>query len=290
MMAVKQIALGGRSIAIEGDEGDYYFRALENFAPQCVKIGEMAAAEAGAGELVLDVGANIGLTTVALALAAPRARVVAFEPSPVNLAFLRRNLAANGLERVEVVGAALSDRPGKLRFHEAKGFGAGSHVVGADHLDTKAATVEVRAVTLDRHFRDDPATIRFIKLDCEGHEPEVIFGARRRLGRDQPVIAMEFNSWTLNGCAGHSPAAFAAALWQHFEIRGMLANDALVPSPGSPYAFLHTNLTQHGCVSDLVLKPKRGMRYRALTDLTLPPSLRALLKDPPEAAPAAAPP
>ena len=55
------------------------------------------------GSTVIDVGANIGYNTIRAARrAGPRGRVVAFEPTPDNLAVLRHNIAASGLTNVVV--------------------------------------------------------------------------------------------------------------------------------------------------------------------------------------------
>src|SRR5947207_4362897 len=62
------------------------------------------------GEVALDIGANIGATSLVLARAVgPRGRVVAFEPHPANVVLLRANLSANTLSMVDVHELALSD-------------------------------------------------------------------------------------------------------------------------------------------------------------------------------------
>ena len=67
---------------------------------------------------VLDLGANIGLFTLAaIARYGQRVRVVAVEPDPDNLVILRQNIAANGYEgQVEVVPAAAGPATGRVRF------------------------------------------------------------------------------------------------------------------------------------------------------------------------------
>lgn len=121
--------------------------------------------------LVIDIGANIGVTTK---LFADRARQVhAFEPSPRAFPMLRANSPAN----VEVHAVALSDRAGTIHFkEEAK-------------LDLSAVSdtgVEVPVRILDSYnLKPD-----VIKIDVEGHEPQALRGARETLGH-RPVILFE---------------------------------------------------------------------------------------------------
>ena len=71
------------------------------------------------GDCVLDVGANIGLYSLALSRAVgPSGRVIAVEPDPDNLALLRRNLQANGCTNVTVVEEALGDEAKEVLLFE----------------------------------------------------------------------------------------------------------------------------------------------------------------------------
>src|ERR1035437_3567146 len=63
------------------------------------------------GDTVIDVGANVGALTVAMAkLVGPNGRVIAFEPQPETAALLERNAAQNGLDNVEIHRCATGDK------------------------------------------------------------------------------------------------------------------------------------------------------------------------------------
>jgi FkbM family methyltransferase len=167
---------------------------------------------------VLDIGANIGLSAITLARLAKK--VIAFEPSPPNAMFLRKNLNHNGISNVELVDAAASNQADILQFHVAQ-FGAGSHVVSGGDLSRGAPTINVPAKCLDEI---ELPPISFIKIDVEGHEPEVFAGARRLLARDRPLIFMEINIWCLTAYADHNlgdPPRF----W-HLKLPDFCANQA----------------------------------------------------------------
>ena len=69
------------------------------------------------GMRALDIGANYGLYTLALARAVgPTGRVWAVEPASTTAAFLSESVTLNGLQQVTVLQLALSDRDGLARL------------------------------------------------------------------------------------------------------------------------------------------------------------------------------
>ncbi|MGW7047807.1 FkbM family methyltransferase [Streptomyces avermitilis] len=75
-----------------------------------------AAGRLRSGDTLLDIGANVGLMSVHCARTCPGIRVVAAEPAPDLHACLRRNLADHAAPGWQAECAAVSDRPGLLRF------------------------------------------------------------------------------------------------------------------------------------------------------------------------------
>lgn len=269
--SAKSVMLGGVSTVLEGAEDDPYFQAIEGQAAALAGLAALIARQVPRNSTVIDVGANIGLSTILLARMTER--VIAFEPSPPNVAFLRRNLERNGITNVEIHAAAVSSEPGTLRFHVAQ-FGAGSHVVAAGHVSgSTIPTVDVPAVTLDG---SNLPPVTFIKIDAEGHEPDVLAGARRLLARDRPLIYTEVNIWCLSAFAGHSPGALVRKLWEAFEV-GKPETDGTISSLPDAYGFLHDTLVHARGIADIVLRPKEGASMPTLPELTWPePALAAL--------------
>src|SRR5438270_6894923 len=80
-----------------------------------IQAVERLSGRAVAGRTVIEVGANIGTTTLLLLRRYGAARVVAFEPAPMTAALLRANVVLNDLDdRVDFHAIALSDSPGDL--------------------------------------------------------------------------------------------------------------------------------------------------------------------------------
>lgn len=138
----------------------------------------------------LDVGANIGVYTVALADAF--ARVLAFEPHPVVNRVLGLNIAINNLDNAVSLDYGLSDVDANAELWEGVAENLGTSSVergigiGASH------TVKLRhAATAVREAADHP--VAFVKMDVEGHEPHVVAGLRSVLAEQHPVVAFEAN-------------------------------------------------------------------------------------------------
>ena len=71
------------------------------------------------GDPVYDIGAHVGFyTLLASVLVGPTGRVVAFEPFPRNLAYLRKHLALNHVRNAVVIEGAVYDHEGEVRITE----------------------------------------------------------------------------------------------------------------------------------------------------------------------------
>ena len=159
-----------------------------------------------AGDVALDLGANVGLLTVTMAAAVGGSgHVVAFEPMPAAAEMLQISVRENGFEdRVRIEPAAVGDHGGSVHLVDApNGNLSASHLAG--EADTRP-TVEAPMVTLDG--QDLPRPVRLIKADIEGAEPLAFAGAERMLREDRPLILCEVNPVRLPEVAGISAREF----------------------------------------------------------------------------------
>jgi FkbM family methyltransferase len=254
------IEIGGRAYAFTGEAGDFYADNLPAFAQGRgeQELLRFAARHLTPHSVCLDVGANIGFT--ALALGARCAHVYAFEPSPKNAGYLRHNCRQNGIVNVTVVDAAVGARDGTTPlFVQQTGANC---VVVRDHQSGRPS-INVPLVALDtwaggRH-------VDFLKIDTEGYEAHVLYGAAGLIVRCRPLIFMEFNSVTIAGEARRSPVCFAETLWRAFDVFSVDGNGELQPEETGP--FIIRNMVQHGCLDDVVLKVKPALDAAALRDI-----------------------
>lgn len=143
------------------------------------------------GRHILDVGANIGMHSLAWSRLAP---VIALEPAPATYARLQANIATNGLQdRIRAVQTAAGDTVGEVEFFVAKdsAFSSLKDTRRQEILDR----VTVPCTTLDALAGDLPP-VGLLKVDVEGWERSVIVGADRLLRRDRPVLFVEIYEGT----------------------------------------------------------------------------------------------
>jgi FkbM family methyltransferase len=139
---------------------------------------------AARGGLMVDVGANVGLFSLLWAAARPDNRVIAFEPSPRALPFLRENIERNGLgDRIEVREQAAGDTEGPISFDLAEWHSIGSgRMIKGDRPIGDTTTVE--SVRLE-HALAGCGPIDLLKIDAEGFDGYVIKGAEALLKAKQ---------------------------------------------------------------------------------------------------------
>ena len=153
------------------------------------------------GDVVVDVGAHIGLYTLTAARATgPTGRVIAFEPSSANIALLRENVAMNGYTNVEPVASAVSDRVGRASLAlSQQNTGDNSLVAQVGH--GTAETVDT--VTLDVALAERGLVVDVLKMDVQGGEPLVLDGAGATVGsRTDLIVFTEISPAHLGGVPG----------------------------------------------------------------------------------------
>ena len=162
------------------------------------------------GDTAIDVGAHIGFFTMHMAAAVgATGRIYAFEPSDPNADLLERSLAENRFgDRVVFRRAAVgaSDGSATLTF-PAETLNSGGAYLLRDGTSPLAGHLkkEVPCVALDGLALRRP--VRFIKMDVEGAEPQVVRGATRILNEDRPLILSELHPTQLERASGTPPTS-----------------------------------------------------------------------------------
>lgn len=152
-----------------------------------------------AGSVVWDVGANAGFYTILAArLAGESGRVVAFEPLPENLQFLRRHVVLNHLVNVDVLGLAVGERNGRATFKPGSNRSTGSLEAGTDGIPVEVASLD--ALVAEGRIPSP----HLIKIDIEGGETDALRGASRVLTSSKPVILVATHGQTRHQeCVAH---------------------------------------------------------------------------------------
>lgn len=170
------------------------------------------------GKTFLEVGANFGVYSLPAVAEYGFAHAIAYEPDPAAYELLVGNAARNGLaERVSARHAALSSTAGELTL-SLGGFNAGDNrIVRADGRAPRRPTVRVPALTFDQEVaagRIGPAELGLVWLDVQGHEYDVLRGARELLSGDAALV-VEYCTAMMEDA---SRAEFERLLAEHFDV------------------------------------------------------------------------
>lgn len=140
-----------------------------------------------AEDRVIDIGGNRGI--YAYALFTLGSRLAVFEPNPECFRVLKGWAAWK--KNVDVYGVALSSQHGQSQLHipiDSAGYEHDASASLQTCSDCMSRSVDVEVVTLDSFDFQD---VKFIKIDVEGHELDVLKGATNTIASSMPIMLIE---------------------------------------------------------------------------------------------------
>ena len=170
------------------------------------------------GATVIDIGANKGIYCYWLSRAVGSGKVMAFEPQPEMINYIRDRKQSFGLDNVEIINTALSDHRGTAQLTRQR-IGDGSASLQLERQGSGNELISVPLAMLDDF---DISNVKFIKCDVEGHEPSVFAGAGRLIETLLPLVQFE------------AVEADCERLFSFFEARGYRGTMYL-PGGYAPY-------------------------------------------------------
>jgi len=138
----------------------------------------------------VDVGANIGLHTIAAALCRPSAeKVLAVEPEPTVFSILEKNVKLNNLPNVVYKEAAIGEESSTKRLYISGTQNSGNHSLIPRERNALGPVVQVLTANevLYEEFPDSFVPV-LVKIDAEGYEPKVIRGGSQWLSEASNVV------------------------------------------------------------------------------------------------------
>ena len=178
----------GKEIAIYSSQNPLFI-ANEIF---CAHVYNPAELPIGENDIVVDIGANIGIFTLYAALRTQN-RVYAFEPLPVNCENIEQNVKANHLENVCWFGTAVSDKPGTVKLYTSESV-SGNLLFDHNIQGKITKYIDVSCTTLPTIMDEQRLErIDFLKVDCEGSEGDIFRSLPPEYLRRIRKIAMEFH-------------------------------------------------------------------------------------------------
>jgi FkbM family methyltransferase len=157
------------------------------------------------GDVVVDVGSNIGIHTLYLSkLVGKTGKVYSFEPEPNNFALLKKNVEFNKCDNVIIEHKAISNKTGKIKLLISNSM-AGHKISNSDSQEN---TIIIDGVSLDDYFKNHDQKIDFVKIDTEGFDGNVIQGGQKTFAKSKNLnMITEFHSALLKN-SDMSPKQF----------------------------------------------------------------------------------
>lgn len=212
----KRIQIGPSFQTIHGSDDDQYFQSINGqFEPMLTNIFALLCEN---GDNVIDVGANYGLTAIAIGNLSPAGKVLALEPVTKTCDFCLQNVEESKLKNISVLNVAATAEKSTLTMCVPDHFSAGSFAADIYKVESKNhPTIEVPGVPLDDLFEQSGLSkVNFIKIDTEGFEIEVLKGAKNILQIHKPIVFMEMNHWALNVFRNTALPAFVEFVLETF--------------------------------------------------------------------------
>jgi FkbM family methyltransferase len=155
------------------------------------------------GMFLFDIGAHFGVFSLAAALSGGSA--VAVDPSPTAVHMTAHQASLNRCsEKIRIVRAAVSDANGQIYMLSSGAFAAGYFRVMRGRM--RSELTPTPAVTIDELTRQFGAPTH-VKIDVEGHEAQVLRGARTTLDSCSPLLFLELHNEMVTADGGSAEAA-----------------------------------------------------------------------------------
>lgn len=186
------VRIGDKDFVVESD--DTYLTSIgREFEPAMVELFKCLIQP---DMVVMDIGGNIGLTSLLFSTLASEVHV--FEPSPSTHAILKRNLGSGNAANVVAYNLGLAAEAGEAMITRADNNRSGAFVSEFATRITGHVSESITLDTLDSVCNQRGIHPDFLKIDVEGFEEAVLRGGKEIMERMKPLAVMELNHGCLN--------------------------------------------------------------------------------------------
>lgn len=154
--------------------------------------------------VILDIGANIGITSLFFASLNSKGKIYAFEPHPDTFQRLVENIQINNFENIRTYPMGAGSKNETRILDEVDNHNSGmNRIIGIDSGISSGK--KITTIALDTFFLPgDIPKVDFIKIDVEGFETEVLKGAKEIIRLHKPVLFIELDD---NNLRDHGSSA-----------------------------------------------------------------------------------
>ncbi len=132
------------------------------------------------GDVVIDIGANVGIVSIYLAKKFPDIKIFSYEPIPTNYANLLKNIENNTIANIQPFNLAIThDRRNlDMLVHSASNSGGATACLENMNLEGHDF-YKIHSITLDDIFLENNIeSCRLLKIDVEGSEHEILLNSK----------------------------------------------------------------------------------------------------------------
>jgi FkbM family methyltransferase len=192
---------------LKGSTEDFHFYPFSVHGFYDFRNVTVALALASRGDIIIEVGANVGTESVCFAdIIGPEGVAHAFEPLPSNIARLQKANDLSKHRNIRVHPCALSNKDTRTHFVvppvTASGIG---HI--AQEGETFGQTIEIQVMRLDS-LKQEIGQAKLIFVDIEGEEVKFLEGARKYLQDFRPALVLEASPQLLKRAGSSVHALF----------------------------------------------------------------------------------
>jgi len=156
-----------------------------SYTPERFKINQ--------NDLVIDVGAHIGVFSIFASKKANNGKIYAFEPSPENYSLLKENIELNKSHNITLIPKALSDKTGIKDFFISEDDNKGNSSFYSKPKSSEKISVNTTSFS-DFIKKHKIKEIDFMKIDCEGGEYDIFFNSPKSIIKKIKKISMEYHN------------------------------------------------------------------------------------------------
>lgn len=182
-------------------------------------------------DIVYDLGAHQGyLALMASRIVGANGRVYAFEPLPSNYNILKAHVDINNLTNCVPIFGAVAEKPGVVSFSTSGDDVSNTFVTSSPLFSKNPVSIKVPSFSLDTLLEEGTIVPpKFIKVDVEGAELDVLKGAVTLLTNQSPIVCLETHNVHRPG-VDEECKTFLAALGYRIVDKLITAKEGLMSS------------------------------------------------------------
>ncbi len=142
------------------------------------------------GDIIFDIGANIGWYSISMSKCFPNSKIYSFEPLKKTYENLQRNVKLNEASSIYIHNFGFAEENKVLKFYSSPNTSVSNSAINITG-EADAITVECEVRKMDDFIDENKLSVDFVKCDVEGAELFVYKGAMQTLEKNQPIVFTE---------------------------------------------------------------------------------------------------